>query len=69
MTVCADVFMSRDKRAMKRVRIFKERFKIRGEEMCNIHNTFPGICKTSHLGKKNVSIVAKGAYEAVLEKE
>lgn len=39
------------------------------EEMCNIHNSFPGICNKSLLGNKNVSIVAKGAYEAVLENE
>lgn len=69
MTLCAHVSMSRDKHTMKRVRIFKERFEIQGEDMCNIHNSFPGICKTSLLGNKNVSIVAKGAYEAVLENE
>lgn len=58
------------KQAMKRVWIFKERFKIWVLEMCNIHNAFLGICKTSLLGSKNVGIVAKGIYNIVLlEKE
>lgn len=55
---------------MKRVGIFKEKFKIWAVETRNIHNTFLGICKTSLFGSKNVGIVAKRAYEMVLlEKE
>jgi len=37
--------------------------------MYNSHNTFPGICETSLPQSKNISILAKGACEAVLEKE